>query len=137
MMKVNARDVESATDVKPIGWTNNAFIAETQNLPARQGIYPTCLRTTYLRIGLPKRPLVLIGIGIGDVVIEVNTSILHFAIEQQPLLGLNAQLHAQAVQVIEIIRASEPDSRRTLKTTTKFATDADPVGQRLVQLDDG
>src|ERR1700731_3555111 len=105
MMKVNPRDVESATDVKPFGWSDHAFIAETQNLAARQGISPTCLGTTDLRIGLPKGPLILVRIGIGDVVIEENTSILHFAIEQQPILGANAQLHAQAVQGIEIVCA--------------------------------
>jgi hypothetical protein len=44
-MKVNARDVESATDVKPFRWADYAFIAETQNLAARQGVYPTSLGT--------------------------------------------------------------------------------------------
>jgi hypothetical protein len=45
MMKVNARDVESATDVKPFRWADDPFIAETQNLATRQGVYPTCLGT--------------------------------------------------------------------------------------------
>src|SRR5438477_810177 len=137
MMKVNSRNIKSATDVKPFGWADHAFIAETENLAARQGISPTCLGTTYLRIGLPKGPLVLVWIGIGDVVIEENTCILHFAIKQQPLLGLNAHLHAQAIQEIEIVRAGEPDPCRTFETTTIFPTDAEPTGQRSVELVDG
>ena len=80
-MKVNPRNIESATDVKPFGWADHAFIAETQNLAARQGVYPTCLGTASLRIGLPKSPLILVWIAIGDMVIEENTSILHLAIE--------------------------------------------------------
>src|SRR5579863_189655 len=135
-MEVNSRDVERATDVKPVGWADYTLITETENLAARQGIYPTCLGTTYLRIGLPKGPLILVRIGIGDVVIEENTSILDFAIEQQPVLGLNAQIHAQAVQVIEIVCGGEPDSCRALDTTTKFPTDVEPVGQISVQLVD-
>jgi hypothetical protein len=98
MVKVNPRDVESATDVTPIGWADYAFIAETENFAARQSIYPTSLGNAYLRIVLPKRPLILVWIGIADVVIEENASILHFAIEEQPVLGLNGQIHAQAVQ---------------------------------------
>src|ERR1700690_4190293 len=120
MMKVNPHDVESATDVKPFGWTNYAFIAETEGLAACQDIHPTRLRAAYLRIGLPKGPLVLVWIGIGDVVIEENTSILHFAIEQQPVLRLNGQIHAQAVQQVEIVCAGVPNSCRTLETTTIF-----------------
>src|SRR5580692_808229 len=137
MMKVNPRDVESAADVKPFRWADYAFIAETQNLATRQSVDPTCLGTTYLRIGLPKRPLVLVGIGVGDVVIEENARILHFAKKKQPLLRLNAQLHAQAIQEIEIVCAIEPDPRRTLETTSKFPADADPARQRPVKLDDG
>jgi hypothetical protein len=136
-MKVNARDVESATDVKPFRWANYAFITETENLAARQGIYPTCLGTAHLRIGLPKGPLVLVRIGIANMVIEENTSILHFAIEEQPVLGLNAHLYAQAVQEIEIVCAGEPDSCRTLETTAIFPTNAEPAGQRPVELGDG
>src|ERR1700728_2633736 len=113
MMKVNPRDVESATHVKPVRWADDAFIAETQNLAPRQGIYPAGLGIADLRIGLPKGPLVLIGIGIGDVVVEENASILHFSVEEQPVLRLNAQLYAQAVQEIEIVCASEPDPCRT------------------------
>src|SRR6266567_3704577 len=102
MMKIDPRNVESATDVKPFGWTDHPFIAETQNLATRQGVYPASLGTAYLRIGLPKGPLILVWLGVGDMVIEENTSILHFAIEQQPLLGLNAHLYPQAIQEIEI-----------------------------------
>ena len=81
MMKINPRNVESATDIKPFGWADYAFIAETQNLAARQGIYPTCLGTTQLRIGLPKGPLILVRISIGNMVIEENTIILHLAVK--------------------------------------------------------
>jgi hypothetical protein len=35
MVKVNPHDVEGATDVKPFGWADYAFIAETENLAAR------------------------------------------------------------------------------------------------------
>jgi hypothetical protein len=38
MMKVNPRDVESATDIKPFGWADDAFITETESLAARQDI---------------------------------------------------------------------------------------------------
>jgi hypothetical protein len=114
MVKVNPRDVESATDVKPFGWADYSFIPETEDFAASQDIYPTSLGTAYLSISLPKGPLVLVWIGIGDVVIEENTSILHFAIEQQPVLGLNTQIHAHAVQQIEIVCAGEPDACRTL-----------------------
>jgi hypothetical protein len=41
MMEVNPRYVESAADVKPVRWSDDAFITETQNLAARQGICPT------------------------------------------------------------------------------------------------
>src|SRR6266478_662601 len=123
MVKVNPRDVESATDVKPFGWADYAFIAETEDFAASQDIHPTRLRAAYLRISLPKSPLILVGIGIGGVVIEENTSILNFTIEQQPLLGLDAQIHAQAVQQIEISCAGEPNAYRTLERTTIFATE--------------
>src|ERR1700740_834905 len=69
-------------------------------------------------------------------VIEENTSILHLAIEQQPILGLNAHLYAQAIQEIEIVCVGEPDSCRTLETPPIFSTDAEPVGQRPVELGD-
>ena len=59
MVKVNPRDVESATDVTPIGWADYAFIAETENFAARQSIYPTSLGNAYLRIVLPNRPLII------------------------------------------------------------------------------
>src|ERR1700756_3438401 len=137
MMKVNPRNVESATDVKPFGWADHAFIAEAKNLATRQGIYPTCLGTTYLSIGLPKGPLILGRIGIGDVVIEENTRILHFAIEQQPLLRLNAQFHTQAIQEIEIVCAGESNSHRAFETTTILPADAEPAGQRPIELGDG
>src|ERR1700722_15834671 len=134
MMQVNPRNVESATDVKPFGWADHAFIAEAQNLAPRQGVYPTCLGTANLRICLPKSPLVLVWIGVRDVVIEENASILHFAIEQQPLLGLNAQLQAQAVQVVSIVRVGESNPHRAFETTTILPADAEPAGQRSVEL---
>jgi len=129
MVKVNPRDVESATDVKPFGRANDAFIAETEDFAASQDIYPTCLRVAYLRIGLPKSPFVLVSIGIGNVVIEESASILYPAVEPQPRLGLKVEVDAQAVQVIKIFCAVEPDSRRTLETTTIFAAEVEPAGQ--------
>ena len=48
MVKVNPRDVESATDVKPFRRADYAFIPETEDFAARLGIYPTCFGTAYL-----------------------------------------------------------------------------------------
>src|ERR1700677_4777209 len=129
MMKINPRNVKSTSDVKPLGWADHAFIAETQNLAPRQAIYPACLGTTELRIGLPKCPLILIWIHIADMMVEEDTRILHFAKEQQPVLGLNAYIHPQAVQVIEILLFGEADSYLTLGTPAKFPTNAEPTRQ--------
>src|SRR6202035_5866980 len=117
---------ERATDVKPVGGANYAFITEFENFAAREDIQPTFLGAAYLRISLPKGPFIFVWIGVGDVVIEKNTSILHFPKEQQPLPGLNAQFHAQAVQVIKILCAGESNSRRSFDTATIFPTDAKP-----------
>src|ERR1700747_2491872 len=102
MMNIHPRHVESTTDVKPFRWADDAFIAKTQNLAARQPIEPTCLRTAELQIGLPDRALVFVWISIGDVVVEENAGILRFGVEKQPLLGLDTQPQAQAIQQIEI-----------------------------------
>src|ERR1700730_15643167 len=127
MVKVNPHDVESATDVSPFGWADYAFIAETENFAACQNIYPTCLGTAYLRIGLPKGPLVLVWISIGDVVIEENTSILHFSREQQPLLGMNRYIHTEAVQQVKIVCIGVANTYRTLETTTILAANVKPM----------
>src|SRR6201993_617758 len=137
MMNIHARNVERATDVKPFRWADDAFIAITQNLAARQRIDPTCLGTAYLRIGLPKGPLVFVRIGIGDVVVEENAGILRFSVEQQPLLGLDTQPYPQAIQQISIVCAGVPDSCRTLETAAKFPANAEPAGQTSVELVNG
>ena len=44
MMNIYPRNIESAADVKPFQWADDAFIAKTQNLATRQPIEPTLSR---------------------------------------------------------------------------------------------
>ena len=57
--------------------------------------------------------------------------------QDNPETEMLRKLDAQAIQEIEIVGAGEPDSCRTLETTPIFPTDAEPVGQRPVELGDG
>src|ERR1700745_3237273 len=103
-MKVEPRDVESAPDVSPVGWPDYAFVPECEDLAAAHDIPPTFCGTAYLSVAFPEGPNVLIRIGVGNMVIEKDASILYFSAEGQPLFGLNFHPRPQAVQQVKIIR---------------------------------
>ncbi len=81
-MKVDPRDVESAADVEPVGWPDYALVPEYENLAARLDIYPTLCGTAYLSVAFPERPTVLVRVGVGNMVIEKDASILYFTVEE-------------------------------------------------------
>src|SRR5579872_1343285 len=85
-------------------------------------------------VAFPEGPIVLVRIGVGNVVIKKNASILYFSVEAQPPLRLNVHPRPQAVQQVIIIRPGQADAHRTLKTITILAAEAQPARQMLVKL---
>src|SRR3984957_16608118 len=133
-MNVDPRYVESAADVEPVGRPDYALISEFENLAAPQDIQPTFCGTSNLSVAFPEGPIVLVRIGVGNVVIEKNASILYFSMEAQPLFRLNVHPRPQAVQQVIIIRPGEGGAHRTLKTITILAAEAQPSRQTHVKL---
>ena len=62
-------------------------------------------------------------------VIEKDTSVLHFPEKLEPLLGLNRHSHAQAVQQVRIVCGRIANACRALETITIFAANVKPVGK--------
>src|ERR1700722_10698240 len=133
-MNVDPGYIESAADVEPVGRPDYALVSEFESLAASQDIQPTFCGTANLSVAFPEGPIVLARIGVGNVVIEKNASILYFSVKAQPLLRLNVQPRPQAVQQVIIIRPDEADSHWTLKTITILAAEAQPARQMLVKL---
>src|SRR5882757_6330291 len=137
MMNVDARDIKSAADVKPVGRTDYALITEEEDLAACKRIDPTGCGTTDLSIALPKCPSVLEWIGVGNVVIEKNARVLHFPEKREPVLGLNSDFHAQAVQHIKVACVREAGTQRALQAITILAANVKPARQDLVEFGNG
>lgn len=73
-----------------------ARLADLQRSP------PNRLWSCHLTVGLPQCPSILLGIGVGDVVIENDARILYLSLKEQPVLGLNSHPYPQAVQEIKV-----------------------------------
>src|ERR1700740_1378786 len=133
MMKVDARDIKSAADIKPVRRTDHTFIAKNKYLASRNRIGPTGRGTTDLNVALPKSPSVLEGIRVGNVVVEKDTRVLHFSVELEPLFGLDSYVDAQAVQQVKIACFRETRTFRTLRASTIFTANVKPARQNLVE----
>ncbi len=136
VMNVNAGDVECATDIEPVGRTDDTLVAEAERLATCQHIRPTVRGASDLGIAFPEGPGVLIRIAGRRVVIEEDARILHFTVEAEPRGGLDRCIHAQAVEEIEITHVGAADAAWRFDTITILATQTQPTGQRLVELGD-
>src|SRR5882762_1523953 len=85
----------------------------------------------------PKSPTVLEWIGVGNVVIEKNARVLHFPEKREPVLGLNSDFQAQAVQHIKVACIREAGTQRALQAITVLAAKVKPARQDLVEFGNG
>ena len=60
VMQIQAHCVESAGSIRPVGWSDYAFLAESKDLPAGNEVRPALRGTPDLHIRLANIPRILV-----------------------------------------------------------------------------
>src|SRR5438309_6968711 len=97
-MQIQAHRVESTRRIGPVGWSDHAFSAESEDLTAHPDVRPSLRPTADMNIGLANIPGVLERRRFGNRGIEQDMGVLSLAEKLKPPRWLNSDTKPETAQ---------------------------------------